>query len=218
MEKFNLHIQDLTWGYNGNALLNHAFSTQVQLGDFVALLGANGTGKSTLLRVIGAIEKPLSGSIFSSISSGVHPSECAFVFAQRPLIPYLTVEKLVYLGTESFLKQLDKDPREIQSILQKMKMEGYEKRYVDTLSDGEFQKVMIARALLQKKHILILDEPTAFLDYPSKKMLFELLQNVAREEQKIIIMSTHEPELAYQYANKFWEIEKGELQERKKGE
>jgi iron complex transport system ATP-binding protein len=218
MEKFNLHIQDLTWGYNGNALLNHAFSTQIQLGDFVALLGANGTGKSTLLRVIGAIEKPLSGSIFSSISSGVHPSECAFVFAQRPLIPYLTVEKLVYLGTESFLKQLDKDPREIQSILQKMKMEGYEKRYVDTLSDGEFQKVMIARALLQKKHILILDEPTAFLDYPSKKMLFELLQNVAREEQKIIIMSTHEPELAYQYANKFWEIEKGELQERKKGE
>jgi iron complex transport system ATP-binding protein len=171
-----------------------------------------------LLRVIGAIEKPLSGSIFSSISSGVHPSECPFVFAQRPLIPYLTVEKLVYLGTESFLKQLDKDPREIQSILQKMKMEGYEKRYVDTLSDGEFQKVMIARALLQKKHILILDEPTAFLDYPSKKMLFELLQNVAREEQKIIIMSTHEPELAYQYANKFWEIEKGELQERKKGE
>jgi len=218
MEKFNLHIQDLTWGYNGNALLNHAFSTQIQLGDFVALLGANGTGKSTLLRVIGAIEKPLSGSIFSSISSGVHPSECAFVFAQRPLIPYLTVEKLVYLGTESFLKQLDKDPREIQSILQKMKMEGYEKRYVDTLSDGEFQKVMIARALLQNKHILILDEPTAFLDYPSKKMLFELLQNVAREEQKIIIMSTHEPELAYQYANKFWEIEKGELQERKKGE
>jgi iron complex transport system ATP-binding protein len=72
--------------------------------------------------------------------------------------------------------------------------------------------------LLQNKHILILDEPTAFLDYPSKKMLFELLQNVAREEQKIIIMSTHEPELAYQYANKFWEIEKGELQERKKGE
>jgi len=218
MEKFNLNIQNLTWGYNGNALLNHAFSTQVQSGEFIALLGANGTGKSTLLRVIGAIEKPLSGSIFSSISSGVHPSECAFVFAQRPLIPYLTVEKLVYLGIENKEKWIENNASEIQSILQKMKMEGYEKRYVDTLSDGEFQKVMIARALLQNKQILILDEPTAFLDYPSKKMLFELLQNVAREEQKIIIMSTHEPELAYQYANKFWEIEKGELQERKKGE
>lgn len=218
MEKFKLNIQNLSWGYNGKALLSNTFSTQVQSGEFIALLGANGTGKSTLLRVIGAIEKPLSGSIFSSLSSTIHPSEFAFVFAQRPVIPYLTVEKLVYLGTENREKRIENNTTEIQRTLQKMKMEGYEKRYVDTLSDGEFQKVMIARALLQNKQILILDEPTAFLDYSSKKMLFELLQSIAIEEHKIVILSTHEPELAHQYANKFWEIEKGEIRERAKGE
>jgi iron complex transport system ATP-binding protein len=189
------------------------------------LLGRNGIGKSTLLRTLSAFQPALEGKIV--ISSTQPPSPITsltdkqlsrligIVLTEKPDVQNMTIEELVGMGRSpytGFWGTLDdEDKKIVGEAIQLVGIENLQRRMVYTLSDGERQKVMIAKALAQQTPIIYLDEPTAFLDFPSKVETMQLLRRLALEEQKTIFLSTHDVELSLQLADKIWLMEPGHL-------
>ncbi len=185
-------------------------------GELVALIGANGAGKSTLLRTLSAFQQPLSGTITypdgksHSRTASELSTQLAVVLTGNSGIHNLTVREVVAMGRSpytNFLGHLRKHDKEI--IAEAMSMVGIENladRKVETLSDGERQKAMIAKALAQQTPVIMLDEPTAFLDFNSRVQLFRQLQSMAHKAGKAILVSTHDLELVLQLADKVWLI------------
>ena len=183
-------------------------------GELTCLLGANGVGKSTLLKTLSAFLPKLSGDI---IIEGKEIGEytekqlatvVSVVLTERFSIKNMTARELVGMGRSpytGFWGGLTFDDQAIVSnAIALVKTEHLADRPVDTLSDGERQKVMIAKALAQETPVIFLDEPTAFLDFPSKVELMQLLHRLSRTTGKTIFMSTHDLELALQIADKVW--------------
>lgn len=181
-------------------------------------MGANGVGKSTLLRTLSAFQPRLGGHILIEGKELAEYTDkelariVGVVLTERPEVPNLSVEDLIGLGRNPYtgfwggLSQEDKD-----KVMQAASLVGVERllgRMVDTLSDGECQKVMIAKALAQETPIILLDEPTAFLDFPSKVEVMQLLQRLSRQMQKTIFLSTHDLNLALQLSDKVWLMQK----------
>jgi iron complex transport system ATP-binding protein len=219
----NLSIGYLTKG-NENVVASGLNAT-INNGELTCLLGRNGIGKSTLLRTLSAFQPALEGEIV--ISSTQPPSSITsltdkqlsrligIVLTEKPDVQNMTIEELVGMGRSpytGFWGTLDdEDKKIVGEAIQLVGIENLQGRMVYTLSDGERQKVMIAKALAQQTPIIYLDEPTAFLDFPSKVETMQLLRRLALEEQKTIFLSTHDVELSLQLADKIWLMEPGHL-------
>ena len=219
MPKPTLQLDEITWGYS-KSLLNHAVSIKIDSPDFILLLGENGSGKSTLLRTLGGLIPPVSGNVFFDnikiINSNSNSQKVAFVFANRPSVEFMRVKDLVLSGFDflknPFVKLKPEHLERFEFALNATRISHLKENFINKISDGEFQKAMVARALVQNSKMILLDEPTAFLDYKSKRDLFDLLAHIAKTENKIIIASTHDPDLAQEKGEHFWVIKNKEFQ------
>jgi iron complex transport system ATP-binding protein len=211
-----LHTTDLHTGYHsgGKKILVSAGLPELTIrsGHLICLLGPNGAGKSTLLRTLAGLQPPLAGKIEIDGKTGLSSAELAkkisLVLTDKVVGNNLDVRSLVTLGRYPWSDWLgglnDSDRVAIDQAIQATGITALLDRKMHTLSDGESQKVMLTRALAQNTPILMLDEPTAHLDLPSRIRLMHLLHNLARHLDKGILLSTHELDLALQVADEVW--------------
>lgn len=213
-----LDISQLEIGYKPtkNAAIKVAGPVDLSIapGELVCLLGQNGAGKTTLLRTLAGILPPLSGkvSIHGKNVSEIHKKTLAqslsVVLTDRIGHGNLTVYELISLGRTPHtgwfgsLGQVDQD--KIQTAIAQTELQPLMHKSIHQISDGERQKVMIARALAQDTPVILLDEPTAHLDLPNRLTIIRLLRKLARETNKAIILSTHELDMALQAADVIW--------------
>lgn len=213
-----MFTKSLEVGYN--APLFAPLSLTLQARRLTTLLGANGAGKSSLLRTLAGLQKPLAGSVWVG-EQNIHqslPIEVAkiisLVLTQRPQDSYLTVEDTIALGRFPYLRWYQRlqasDTQVIEKALELTHIVDLRSKRLSTLSDGQCQKVMIARALVQDTPIILLDEPTAHLDLPSRFMIFQLLQDLAKNARKSILVATHDLEPALQTADEVWLLHKNQ--------
>ena len=200
-----IQLKDLTLGYEQRILLEKV-STHITGGQLVALLGRNGTGKSTLLRAIMGLETPKNGEIIlhgKNIAS-LKPEELArnisFVTTDKVRIANLRCRDVVALGRAPYTNWIGQlqpeDQKRVDDAMQLVGMSSYAEKTMDKMSDGECQRIMIARALAQDTPVILLDEPTAFLDLPNRYELCLLLKKLAQEEKKCVLFSTHDLDIA----------------------
>ena len=217
MKETTIRLRDLSIGYpdkhNTKRVAEH-LNASIHSGELTCLLGTNGVGKSTLLRTLSAFQPPLGGTIdlldrpLSTYDDRQLATVIGVVLTEKSDIRNMTVEELVGLGRSPYtgfwgtLKESDR--KIVYEAIARVRIESLAHRMVHTLSDGERQKVMIAKALAQETPIIFLDEPTAFLDFPSKVEVMQLLHNLTHTLQKTVFMSTHDLELALQIADKIW--------------
>lgn len=205
-----LQAQNLTIGHRGKAL---AQGLQMQLypGQLVCLLGLNGAGKTTLLKTLSGLLPPLGGKVelmgrcLSAQSAPQRARNLALVLTERPRAPLFPVEELVGLGRQPHTGARghlsDEDLAHIERAMDRAGVLELRQRHLGQLSDGQMQRVMIARALAQETPVMALDEPTAFLDLPHRLSTLRLLRRLAHEENKAVLLSTHELDLALQLAD-----------------
>jgi iron complex transport system ATP-binding protein len=194
-------------------------SVSIKAGQMICLLGPNGAGKSTLMRTLSGLQPKLGGhiDILGDGGASLHdPSRLArkisLVLTDPIRHSSLTVYSLISLGRYPYSGWLgklnDEDKRIIAWAMEVTGTTTYMERKMGTLSDGERQKVMLARALAQDTPLMMLDEPTAHLDLPSRIQIMQLLHRLARTTQKGILLSTHELDLALQVADEVWLLQK----------
>ena len=213
-----LRTKDLHIGYKDKAILP-PINVSLDEGNLIALIGPNGAGKSTLFKTLTAHIKPISGSIellgkeLFEYSSKEKAMLIGLVLTERPDDMFLKVYDVVASGrcpyTNFFGKIEKEDENIIQESLEIVGINHLKDRYFNNLSDGEKQKVMIAKTLAQNTPIIFMDEPTAFIDYPSKIELFSLMKMLSKERNKTIIFSSHDLELLLRYTDDIWMISKG---------
>lgn len=210
-------LSSLSIGYRlrgGDKVVAAGINASLHAGELTCLIGANGAGKSTLLKTLAAFLPKLGGSIYikdkevADYTNRELSQLVGVVLTSRPEAENMTAEEVVGLGRTpytGFWGTLGTDDKRI--VTESMEQVGVAHlatRTVTTLSDGERQKVMLAKALAQQTPIIILDEPTAFLDYPSKVDTLLLLTRLSHETGKTVFMSTHDLELALQTADRLW--------------
>lgn len=198
-------LRNITLAYGDRTLVENG-SAEFAAGELTALVGRNGAGKSTLLRAITAIEPPKSGEVLlDGTNAAAMPPEAiartiSFVGTEKVRIANLRCEDIVAIGRAPYTNWIGRmqavDRRIVADALQTVGMEAFAERSIDTLSDGECQRIMIARALAQQTPTIVLDEPSAFLDIPTRFEICRLLQRLAHEEGKCILFSTHDLDAA----------------------
>lgn len=212
-------LNKLVIGYQGHKVAG-PMTNRLRAGELCCLLGANGAGKSTLLRTLAAFQPPLEGEIWidgrniTEISPRQLSTMIGIVLTERIKMGGITVRDMVAMGRSPYTnfwgRLTDEDNNEVDKAMQQVGITRFANRQISTLSDGERQKVMIAKALAQGTPIILLDEPTAFLDFPSKVEVMLLLGRLAHEMGKSIFLSTHDLDLALQTADRLWLMGKGE--------
>lgn len=221
MKNETIHLSSLSIGYAGKSntkVVATAIEAGINSGELTCLLGANGVGKSTLLRTLSAFQPKLSGKILiqgkdiTDYTDSELSTIISVVLTEKCDVRNMTVDELVGLGRSPYTgfwgSLSDEDRKIVKYSIEMVKAEGLTHRMVHTLSDGERQKAMIAKALAQETPVIFLDEPTAFLDFPSKVEMMQLLHRLSRETGKTIFLSTHDLELALQIADKIWLMDK----------
>ena len=213
-----LKTNGLKIGYKGQALMP-AIDVTLHESEAVALVGANGSGKTTLFKTLTGNLKPIEGQIelCGKPLSEYNPNQRAKLFSlvltEKPDDLFLKVFDIVASGryphSGLMAKLHDDDYDIIQGKLQVVGVYNLIDRDFVSLSDGEKQKVMIAKALVQDTPIIYMDEPSAFLDYPSKVELLRLISRLANEEHKTILYSSHDLELLMKHGAKMWVVAKG---------
>ncbi|WP_317039002.1 ABC transporter ATP-binding protein [Polaribacter vadi] len=183
----------------------------IEKGKLVAVLGKNGIGKSTLLRTIAKVQNPLHGDIFinqkniEKYSNKDLSTVLSLVLTERLPESQMTVFELVALGRQPYTNWIDSlsetDLEKINWAIEQTEINHLKDKFFYELSDGQLQRVLIARALAQDTDIIILDEPTAHLDLHHTIKIFSLLKKLVSETSKTIMLSTHEVNLAIQFAN-----------------
>lgn len=221
--KETIRVENLVTGYvdkHNRIAVTDGVTSSLYSGELTCLLGPNGAGKSTLLKTLSGFLPPLSGEIFIEGTPLIDYKDSdlakviGVVLTERVNLNNMSVYELVAMGRSpytGFWGQLNpRDKEIIDESISLVRIDSLRHRMVNTLSDGERQKVMIAKALAQETPIIFLDEPTAFLDYPSKVEIMQLLQNLSRLKDKTVFLSTHDLEIALQIADKIWLIDKKE--------
>ncbi len=205
-----ISLHHLSVGYGRRFLIEDA-SAEFVRSRLIALLGRNGAGKSTLLRAVAGLSKPLGGEVVVDGKNilALTPQErarfLAFVNTERVRVENLRCHDVVAMGRAPYTDWIGRlsaeDERIVEESLRLVGMESYINRPMDRMSDGECQRVMIARALAQDTPIILLDEPTSFLDLPNRYELCLLLAQLAHQQQKTIVFSTHELDIALELAD-----------------
>ena len=235
----NVRFQELTIGYRTGRnvkVIAERLTGELTGGELTCLVGRNGTGKSTFLRTIAGLQAPIGGRVevtpprpsqgegvgensisIHSLSANERAKMIGVVLTQKPDVQNMTVEEVVGLGRTpytGFFGTLSKADRAIVAeAMEQVGIMPLAQRNIQMLSDGERQKVMIAKALAQQTPVILLDEPTAFLDYPSKVEMMQMLRQMAKEMDKTIVLSTHDIELAAKIATRFLLLSEKGLQE-----
>ena len=257
-------FKNLTIGYRSKHQLRAIASSicaSLQADELTCLIGANGVGKSTLLRTLAGFQPALEGEILLSVKQAASSSSevskdyssdvskdyssdvledssshlssktsgkslSAFsaqelariigvVLTSKPDVAQLTVKEVVGIGRSPYTNfwgtLSSSDHQIVDDAIRQVGIPHLASRYIHELSDGERQKVMIAKALAQQTCIIILDEPTAFLDFPSKVETLQMLRRLAHEQHKSILLSTHDVELALQLSDRLWLMEENHL-------
>jgi len=217
-----LRTRDLAVGYRTRRMRRAVLervNLQVHAGELVCLLGPNGIGKSTLLRTMAKMQPPLAGAVeLGGVDlQTVTPSELArrvgVVLTERVNVEALPARRVVELGRYPhsgwFGRLTDHDRAVVAWAIDAVGAQHLAARDFSRLSDGERQRVMIARALAQEPVLLVLDEPTAFLDVPSRVELMGLLRQLTREGRLAVVVSTHDLELALRTADVIWLVMPG---------
>ncbi len=217
-----LCARDLTVGYtlrhSTRAILERV-NVSASHGELVCLLGPNGIGKSTLLRTLAAMQPAIGGRVeldgrdSASLTPGELARRLAVVLTDRGAVDGLTAQRVVELGRHPHIGWFgilqDRDRAAVETAMAAVGASPLANREISRLSDGERQRVMIARALAQQPSVLLLDEPTAFLDVPSRVELMALLRDLTRREDVVVVMSTHDLELALRVADVVWLVMPG---------
>lgn len=217
-----LHINNLSIGYGKGKrtkVIGSNLSASMHSGELVCLLGENGTGKSTLIRTLCGFQSALGGEARLMEKNLLQLDEkelalmAAVVLTDRVIVANATVEELVGLGRSPYTGLFGKLNAEDQTIvddaIEKCGILHKKKECLSNLSDGEKQKAFIAKALAQDTPLIILDEPTAFLDLPARVEIIQLLRHIANTSDKSVLMSTHDLDLALQMADRLWLLSSG---------
>lgn len=216
-----MELKSLSIGYRDSKhskVIQSHINAHLKAGELTCLLGPNGSGKSTLLRTIGGFINPLEGDIIvngksiTNISKEKLSKLVSIVLTERPHVQSMTVEQMVATGRSPFTSYWGKlnheDSVMIDYAIEVCNIENLRKRKFNTLSDGEAQKVMIAKSIAQSTPVILLDEPTAFLDFPSKVDTMRLLSRLAHQKGKAILQSTHDINMALAMADTLWLMDK----------
>ncbi len=224
-------VNNLTLAYKGDEPLISNFSTEFEQGQFVALIGRNGSGKSTLLRHLAGHSRAASGEILldstmiGDFLSNSLAKKISWIGSGKTDFLYLNVEEYVSLGRHPHLNwigNLTQNDREIISdAIELMDISHLKNRMIGRCSDGERQNAMLARALAQDTKLILLDEVTAHLDFVNRHKSFNLLKKITEEKKKLVIIATHEIDLALHYCSDIYlfhdkKIQKIETEEDKK--
>ena len=222
----SLAFHALTTGYchgSRQSIVGRGLEGSLPRGTLTALLGTNGAGKSTLLRTLAGLQPPLAGDIFwegnslASLTPEERAKRLSIVLTVRPETGNLTVREVVALGRLPHRQGLwgsrnaATDAEAVESAMRLTTTSAWSERPVSRLSDGERQRVFIAKALAQETPLILLDEPTAFLDYPSRVQFFNLLKRLTNEMGKTVLLSSHDVELAAAHADRILLLSKESL-------
>ena len=214
-------LEQLSVGYKGFSPVVTGINVEIKSGELTCLIGPNGIGKSTLLKTLTGFLPKLGGRLLLDgrdidlLSQHERAKYISIVLTYKTDVQNLSVAEMVGMGRmpyTGFWGKLNADDRKI--VAEAINMVGInhlKDRMVQTLSDGERQKVMIAKALAQQTPIILLDEPTSFLDFPSKVEMLQLLHRLAKETDKVVFLSTHDLELALRIADLLVELDKNGL-------
>ena len=216
-----LQTNNVTIGYGKQPKAVEVLSgidLQLEVGGMVALIGANGAGKSTLIRSLAGLQPVLAGDILldntniKSLSPNETATRISVVLTDRAQIGYMTVGDLVALGRHPYTdwqgRLRETDRTATKNAMSYTGIEDLTHAPLYTLSDGQMQKAMIARALAQDTGLILLDEPLIHLDLPSKWEILTLLRRLAKDRGTAVVMATHELELSLQVADQLWLIDR----------
>ena len=222
----SLAFHALTTGYchgSRQSIVGRGLEGSLPRGTLTVLLGTNGAGKSTLLRKLAGLQPPLAGDIFwegnslASLTPEERAKRLSIVLTVRPETGNLTVREVVALGRLPHRQGLwgsrnaAADAEAVERAMRLTTTSAWSERPVSRLSDGERQRVFIAKALAQETPLILLDEPTAFLDYPSRVQFFNLLKRLTNEMGKTVLLSSHDVELAAAHADRILLLSKESL-------
>ena len=215
-----IQLKDVSLGYGSRRLLS-GVNQEFDAGTLYALIGRNGTGKSTLMRAISGINRRYEGKIeiagrdIRNLGAPELSKLFALVTTERVRIEAMTSREVVAIGRSPYTgwtgRLSESDRRIVNQALAAVGMSDYAGRRLQTMSDGECQRVMIARALAQDTPVILLDEPTSYLDMPSRYTLVRLLRSLAHNKDKCIIFSTHELDIATEECDQVALIDEGRL-------
>lgn len=221
-----ISFRHLSTGYfsrSSSVIVSANINGAAEEGELVALIGLNGSGKSTLLKTLASLQSPIEGDIqvlhkpLKVYTAGMLARTIAFVSSSRTRSPAVTVKEMVELGRYPYTNWLgsmtEMDEKQVMDALSMVHAEHMAEKNLNQISDGEFQRVHIARALCQDTPIIILDEPTAFLDIINRYEIIVLLRDLCRLKNKTILFSTHEWSAALQLADRVWYLHEGNLTE-----
>ena len=222
----SLAFHALTTGYchgSRQSIVGRGLEGSLPRGTLTVLLGTNGAGKSTLLRTLAGLQPLLAGDIFwegnslASLTPEERAKRLSIVLTVRPETGNLTVREVVALGRLPHRQGLwgsrnaAADAEAVERAMRLTTTSAWSERPVSRLSDGERQRVFIAKALAQETPLILLDEPTAFLDYPSRVQFFNLLKRLTNEMGKTVLLSSHDVELAATHADRILLLSKESL-------
>lgn len=218
----NITLEQLSVGYKGFPPVVSNINVEIKSGELTCLIGSNGIGKSTLLKTLTGFLPKLSGRLLldgrdiNMLSQRERAKCISIVLTYKSDVQNLSVTEMVGMGRMPYTgfwgKLNTSDQTIVAEAIEMVGIEHLKNRMIQTLSDGERQKVMIAKALAQQTPVILLDEPTSFLDFPSKVEMLQLLHRLAKETNKVVFLSTHDLELALRIADRLVELNKNGLQ------
>ncbi|MBF1502557.1 ABC transporter ATP-binding protein [Prevotella pallens] len=218
----NITLEQLSVGYKGFPPVVSNINVEIKSGELTCLIGSNGIGKSTLLKTLTGFLPKLSGRLLldgrdiNMLSQRERAKYISIVLTYKSDVQNLSVTEMVGMGRMPYTgfwgKLNTSDQTIVAEAIEMVGIEHLKNRMIQTLSDGERQKVMIAKALAQQTPVILLDEPTSFLDFPSKVEMLQLLHRLAKETNKVVFLSTHDLELALRIADRLVELNKNGLQ------
>ena len=209
-ERKLLNIKDLQYQYK-NANDTYTYDLEVQPSEIVAILGQSGSGKSTLLDIVAGFIEPSSGSVKLDeqelLGLSVEKRPITILFQSHNLFEHLTVQKNILLGVNKALKDSIEEVEKVQAILKEVGLEAHEHKLASELSGGQQQRVALARVLIRREPILLLDEPFTGLDEATRVEMLDLVKKITVEHKLHTIMVTHELEDCERIANHVYKMQ-----------